>query len=102
MSELFSYWLSSLVGLTADNKQTRASFMSDEHCLTVLGKQHQIPFQVTGLSSVVDVGRAPIHGHAVLNMIHRTAAFISAPTTLGLAPRKITPPNIVLSVVGLI
>src|SRR5258705_11457929 len=101
MSELFSYWLSSLVGLTADNKQTRASFMSDEHCLTVLGKQHQIPFPVTGLSSLVDVGRAPIDGHSVLNMIHRTAAFMSAPTTLALAPRKIAPPTIVLSAADL-
>ncbi len=48
--------------------------MSNQNGLTVLGKQHQIPFPVTWLSALVDVGRAPLDGDTPLDVINRATA----------------------------
>src|SRR5688572_13573705 len=75
--------------------------MSNQNCLTVLGKQHQVRFPMTRLSSLVNVAWAPIDRHTVLDMIHRTAAFMPAPATLALATRKIMAPAVVLGTADL-
>ena len=59
--------------------------MSNQNSLTILGKQHQIPFPVTRLSALVDVGRALLDGDTSLDVINRTATFASAPPALALA-----------------
>ena len=70
--------------------------MSDQNCLTVLSEQHQVAFPVSGLASLVDVGRTAIDRYSVLNMIHRTAAFMPTPTPLAFGTGKIEPPAVVL------
>ena len=101
IGELFSHWISSLIGLTTNNEQARASFMSDQNSLTILSKQHQIPFPMTCLAPLVDVGRAPIDGHSVLDMIHRATAFVSTPTALAFSTGQIVPPAEVLGAADL-
>ena len=71
--------------------------MSDQHCLTVLSKPHQIRFPMTGLATFLDVGGTPLNAHPVFDMIDRTAAPLSSPSSLALAPGKIMPPAIILS-----
>jgi len=70
--------------------------MSNQNSLTILGKQHQIPFPVTRLSALVDVGRALLDGDTSLDVINRTATFASAPPALAFAPRQVVPPAEVL------
>jgi hypothetical protein len=47
--------------------------MSNKKSLTVLGKQHQIPFPVTWLSALVDVGRALIDGNNAFSVQHSSS-----------------------------
>ena len=75
--------------------------MSDQNSLTILSKEHQIPFPVTCLAPLVDVGRAPIDGHSVLDMIHRATAFVSTPTPLAFSTGQIVPPAVVLGAADL-
>src|SRR6266511_1184862 len=75
--------------------------MSNQNCLTIFGKQHQIRFPMTVLSSLVDVSRPPIDRHAVLDMIHRATTFVSTPTPLALAPGKIMAPAVVVGAADL-
>src|SRR5215211_3260022 len=72
--------------------------MSNQHRLAVLGKQHQIGFPVTRLSTLVDVGRALINGYPSLDMIYRAAAFTSA---LAFGARQVVPPAVVLGTANL-
>ena len=75
--------------------------MSNQDRLTILGKQHQVRFPMTGLSSLVNIGWAAINRHSVLDMIHGTTAFVSTPTPLALAPGKIMAPAVVLGATDL-
>ena len=75
--------------------------MSDQNCLTVLSEQHQVRLPMTGLSALVDVGRSPIDGHSVLDMIHRTTTSVSTPTALAFATGQVLTPAIVLSTANL-
>ena len=75
--------------------------MSDQNSLAVLGKQHQIPFPMTCLSPLVDVGRAPIDRHPLLDVIHRTSAFVPTPAPLAFSTGQIVPPAIVLGAANL-
>ena len=75
--------------------------MVDQNGLTILSKEHQIPFPVTRLAPLVDVGRAPIDGHSVLDMIHRATAFVSTPTPLAFSTGQIVPPAVVLGAADL-
>src|SRR5215203_1918245 len=75
--------------------------MSDQHRLAVLGKQHQIGFPVTRLSTLVDIGRVLINGYPSLDMIYRTAASTSAPAALAFGARQVVPPAVVLGTANL-
>ena len=75
--------------------------MSDQDSLTILGKQHQVRFPMTRLSSLVNVGWAPIDRHSVVDMIHRATAFMPAPAALALAPWKVMAPAVVLGAADL-
>ncbi len=75
--------------------------MSNQNCLTVFGKQHQVRFPMTGLSSLVDVGWSPIDRYTILDMIHGATAFVSTPTALALAPGKVMAPAVVLGAADL-
>ena len=75
--------------------------MSNQNCLTIFGKQHQVRFPMTGLSSFVDVSWPPIDRYSVLDMIHRATAFVSTPAPLALAPGKVMAPAVVLGAADL-
>src|SRR5512139_2287416 len=90
--ECFHYRISRLARLTTDTEQARASLMSHQNGLTVLGKQHQVSFPVTWLSALVDVGRALLDGDSSLDMINGTAALRSAPATFAFAAGQVVPP----------
>jgi hypothetical protein len=75
--------------------------MTDQNSLTILSKEHQIPFPVTCLAPLVDVGRAPIDGHSVLDMVHRATAFVTPPTPLTFSTGQIVPPAVVLGAADL-
>src|SRR5437588_2380938 len=93
--------ISGLIGLTAHNEQTRASFMTDQYRLTVLSKQHQISFPVARLAPLMGIGRAPIDSHTSLDAIYQAAAFASTPTALAFATRQVVSPAIVLGATDL-
>src|SRR4249919_1828367 len=67
--------------------------MSNQNSLTILGKQHQIPFPVTRLSALVDVGRALLDGDTSLDVINGTAPFASAPPALAFPSRQVVTPT---------
>src|SRR5438093_6421835 len=75
--------------------------MSDQNSLTILSKEHQIPFPVARLAPLVDVGRAPIDGHSVLDMINRATTFAPPPTALAFPTGQIVPPAVVLGAADL-
>ena len=70
--------------------------MSNQNCLTILGKQHQVRFPMAGLTSLVDVGRAPIDRYSLLDTVDDLAASASTPTALSFCSRKIMAPAVVL------
>ena len=67
--------------------------MSDQNSLAVLGKQHQIPFPMTRLSPLVDVGRSLLDRDTPLNVIDRTSPFVPPPAALAFSPRQVVPPT---------
>ena len=75
--------------------------MSNQNGLTIFGKQHQVRFPMTGLSSLVDISWPPIDRHSVLDMIHRATPFVSTPTPLALAPGKVITPAVVFGAADL-
>ena len=89
----FSHGLGSLVRLTANNEHARTSFMSNQNCLTIFGKQHQIPFPMTGFSPLVDVSWPPIDRDTPLNAIDRTSPFVPPPAALAFSPSQVVPPT---------
>src|SRR5215207_1135273 len=94
--EFFHYRFSRFARLTTETEQARASLMSHQNGLTVLGKQHQVSFPMTWLSALIDIGRALINGYPSLDVIDRTAAFTSAPAALAFGARQVVPPAVVL------
>jgi len=55
------------------SKTSESVYHEQQKSLTVLGKQHQIPFPVTWLSALVDVGRALIDGNKSLSVQHSSS-----------------------------
>src|ERR1700752_1119461 len=56
--------------------------MSNQNGLTILGEHHQIPFPVTWLSALADVGRASLDRDTSLNVINGATTSVSAPAAL--------------------
>src|SRR5262249_16033643 len=70
--------------------------MSDQDCLTVLSKQHQIGFPMASLSAFIDISRAALNGYTALDVFGWAAASTSPPTALTFAPRQVMAPAVVI------
>src|SRR5713226_7868679 len=75
--------------------------MSDQNRLTVLSKEHQVPFPVARLAPLVDVGWASIDTHSPLDVLHRATAFATAPTALAFSTGQVVPPAVVFGAADL-